>query len=114
MPYKIEIEDITCQRGDDIIYITSQKLDINFSSLISICNMCSETWCKNLFFSAIIFKKPILVAPGQSLVLYDREIVLGGGVDGLLHVSKLGGGKRIRSAGEVLRTGQEIEGKVEK
>jgi len=35
------------------------------------------------------------------------------GVDGLLHISKLGGGKRIRNAGEVLRAGQEIEVKVD-
>jgi tRNA-specific 2-thiouridylase len=28
----------------------------------------------------IIFEKPVLVAPGQSIVLYDKDIVLGGGV----------------------------------
>ncbi len=47
------------------------------------------------------------------LTAFGAFVSLGGGVDGLLHVSKLGGGKRIRSAGEVLRTGQEIEVTVE-
>ncbi|HAM32542.1 MAG: 30S ribosomal protein S1 [Deltaproteobacteria bacterium RBG_16_66_15] len=47
------------------------------------------------------------------LTAFGAFVSLGGGVDGLLHVSKLGGGKRIRSAGEVLRTGQEIEVKVD-
>lgn len=47
------------------------------------------------------------------LTAFGAFVSLGGGVDGLLHISKLGGGKRIRSAGEVLRTGQEIEVTVE-
>jgi small subunit ribosomal protein S1 len=47
------------------------------------------------------------------LAAFGAFVSLGGGVDGLLHISKLGGGKRIRSAGEVLRTGQEIEVKVD-
>ncbi|HWS16086.1 MAG TPA: 30S ribosomal protein S1 [Candidatus Methylomirabilis sp.] len=47
------------------------------------------------------------------LTAFGAFVSLGGGVDGLLHISKLGGGKRIRSAGEVLRTGQEIEVKVD-
>jgi len=47
------------------------------------------------------------------LTAFGAFVSLGGGVDGLLHISKLGGGKRIRSAGEVLRAGQEIEVKVD-
>jgi small subunit ribosomal protein S1 len=47
------------------------------------------------------------------LAAFGAFVSLGGGVDGLLHISKLGGGKRIRSAGEVLRAGQEIEVKVD-
>ncbi|MFA6147739.1 MAG: 30S ribosomal protein S1 [bacterium] len=47
------------------------------------------------------------------LAAFGAFVSLGGGVDGLLHISKLGGGKRIRSVGEVLRTGQEIEVKVD-
>jgi small subunit ribosomal protein S1 len=43
------------------------------------------------------------------LTAFGAFVSLGGGVDGLLHISKLGGGKRIKSAGEVLRAGQEIE-----
>jgi small subunit ribosomal protein S1 len=47
------------------------------------------------------------------LAAFGAFVSLGGGVDGLLHISKLGAGKRIRSAGEVLRAGQEIEVKVD-
>jgi len=47
------------------------------------------------------------------LTAFGAFVSLGGGVDGLLHISKLGGGKRIRSAGEVLRAGQEIEVRVD-
>jgi len=47
------------------------------------------------------------------LTAFGAFVSLGGGVDGLLHISKLGGGKRIRSVGEVLRAGQEIEVKVD-
>jgi tRNA-specific 2-thiouridylase len=31
---------------------------------------------------AVVFAKPVLVAPGQSVVLYDGEVVLGGGIIG--------------------------------
>ncbi len=47
------------------------------------------------------------------LAAFGAFVSLGGGVDGLLHISKLGGGKRIRSASEVLRTGQEIEVRID-
>jgi small subunit ribosomal protein S1 len=47
------------------------------------------------------------------LAAFGAFVSLGGGIDGLLHISKLGGGKRIRNAGEVLRAGQEIEVKVD-
>jgi len=47
------------------------------------------------------------------LAAFGAFVSLGGGIDGLLHISKIGGGKRIRSAGEVLRAGQEIEVKVD-
>jgi len=47
------------------------------------------------------------------LAAFGAFVSLGGGVDGLLHISKLGGGKRIRSAGEAVRLGQEIEVKVD-
>ncbi|MBI5905352.1 MAG: S1 RNA-binding domain-containing protein [Deltaproteobacteria bacterium] len=44
---------------------------------------------------------------------FGAFVSLGGGVDGLLHVSKLGGGKRLKSAGEAVRTGQSVEVKVD-
>jgi len=44
---------------------------------------------------------------------FGAFVSLGGGVDGLLHVSKLGGGKRLKSAGEAVRVGQSVEVKVD-
>ncbi|MGE5247228.1 MAG: hypothetical protein ACM3L8_02670 [Verrucomicrobiota bacterium] len=37
------------------------------------------------------------------LASFGAFVSLGGGVDGLLHVSRLGGGKRLKSAGEAVR-----------
>lgn len=36
-------------------------------------------------------------------------VSLEAGIDGLIHISKLGGGRRLASAGEVLEVGQELE-----
>jgi small subunit ribosomal protein S1 len=47
------------------------------------------------------------------LTAFGAFVSLGGGIDGLLHISKLGGGKRIKSPGEAVSLGQEIEVKVE-
>jgi small subunit ribosomal protein S1 len=47
------------------------------------------------------------------LTAFGAFVSLGGGVDGLLHISRLGGGKRIRSAGEAVRMGQQLEVKVD-
>lgn len=48
------------------------------------------------------------------LAAFGAFVTLERGVDGLLHISKLGGGKRIKHPGEVVREGQAIEVKVEK
>lgn len=47
------------------------------------------------------------------ITAFGAFVSLGGGVAGLLHISRLGGGKRVRGVGEVLRAGQEIEVKVD-
>lgn len=36
--------------------------------------------CKTPYTAKVIFKKPVLVASGQSCVVYDRDVCLGGGV----------------------------------
>ncbi len=45
--------------------------------------------CAKLNFAQIIFKKPILVASGQSCVVYDGNVCLGGGVvvDGVPYIN---------------------------
>lgn len=40
---------------------------------------CTVT-CKSKALAEVVFDNPVLVAPGQSVVLYDKDTVLGGGV----------------------------------
>ncbi len=47
------------------------------------------------------------------ITAFGAFVSLGGGIDGLLHISRLGGGKKIKSPGEAVSLGQEIEVKVE-
>jgi len=47
------------------------------------------------------------------LSAFGAFVSLGGGIDGLLHVSKLGGGKRLKHPSEAVREGQEVEVRVE-
>ncbi|MGE5664911.1 MAG: 30S ribosomal protein S1 [Deltaproteobacteria bacterium] len=47
------------------------------------------------------------------LTAYGAFVALAPGIDGLLHVSRLGGGKRIRHPGEAVRVGQAVDVTVE-
>lgn len=47
------------------------------------------------------------------LTAFGAFVSLGGGIDGLLHVSKLGGGKRLSHPSEAVRQGQELAVRVE-
>ena len=47
------------------------------------------------------------------LAPFGAFVTLANGVDGLIHISKLGGGKRIQHPKEVLSEGQDVEVKVE-
>ncbi|UFS69056.1 30S ribosomal protein S1 [Geomonas sp. RF6] len=47
------------------------------------------------------------------LTPFGAFVTLGEGIDGLIHISKLGGGKRITHPKEVLSEGQEVEVKIE-
>ncbi|MDD5712631.1 MAG: 30S ribosomal protein S1 [Smithellaceae bacterium] len=44
---------------------------------------------------------------------YGAFVNLDPGVDGLIHISKLGGGKRLKHASEALQRGQEVEVKID-
>lgn len=47
------------------------------------------------------------------LATFGAFVTLGAGVDGLIHISKLGGGKRITHPREVLKEGEMVEVRVE-
>ncbi len=48
------------------------------------------------------------------LTKFGAFVALEPGIDGLLHISRMGAGKRVSHAGEVLKDGQDIEVKIEK
>jgi small subunit ribosomal protein S1 len=48
------------------------------------------------------------------LTNFGAFVTLEAGIDGLMHISRLSGGKRIKHAGEILAQGQTIEVKIEK
>ena len=47
------------------------------------------------------------------LAPFGAFVTLGDGVDGLIHISKLGAGKRINNPREVLKEGEEVEVRIE-
>jgi len=47
------------------------------------------------------------------LAPFGAFVTLGDGVDGLIHISKLGGGKRINNPREVVKEGESVEVKIE-
>ena len=47
------------------------------------------------------------------LTTFGAFVTLAPGIDGLIHISKLGGGRRINHPREALETGQEVEVKIE-
>ena len=48
------------------------------------------------------------------LTKFGAFVALEPGIDGLLHISRMGAGKRVSHAGEVLKEGQDLEVKIEK
>jgi len=63
----------------------------------------AETWPPGSYHTGIVSR----LAP------FGAFVTLGDGVDGLIHISRLGGDKRIQSPAEVVKAGQAIEVKVE-
>jgi small subunit ribosomal protein S1 len=56
------------------------------------------------------------IYPGKVVRLapFGAFVTLEDGIDGLVHISRLGGGRRLKHASEVLRAGQALNVKVEK
>jgi small subunit ribosomal protein S1 len=50
----------------------------------------------------------------SSLTKFGAFIALEDGVEGLLHIAKIARGKKIKHAGDVMKTGEELEVKIEK
>ncbi len=56
----------------------------------------------------------VLKGKVANLTNFGAFVTLEGGVEGLVHIAKLARGKKIKHAGDVLKTGDELEVKVEK
>jgi len=56
----------------------------------------------------------VLKGKVSSLTHFGAFITLEAGVEGLLHISKLARGKKIKHAGDVMKPGEELEVKIEK
>ncbi|KUG23873.1 ssu ribosomal protein s1p [hydrocarbon metagenome] len=56
----------------------------------------------------------VLKGKVSHLTNFGAFVTIEAGVEGLLHISKLARGKKIKHAGDVMKTGEEIEVKIEK
>jgi small subunit ribosomal protein S1 len=56
----------------------------------------------------------VLKGKVSSLTNFGAFVTIEAGVEGLLHISKIARGKKIKHAGDVLKAGEEIEIKIEK
>lgn len=56
----------------------------------------------------------VLKGKVSSLTNFGAFVTLEAGVEGLLHISKLPRGKKIKHAGDIMKTGEEIEVKIDK
>jgi small subunit ribosomal protein S1 len=65
--------------------------------------MVTRTWPEGSFHTGRVAR----------LTSFGAFVTLAAGVDGLIHISRLGGGKRINHPREVLQEGETVEVKVE-
>ncbi len=116
----LPVSEVGWERVEDIrdVLAVGQEVEVLITRL---------DWAKGKFTFSLkkTLADPWETAPGRfppgsrhtgkvaRLASFGAFVSLGGGVDGLLHVSRLGGGKRLKSAGEAVRTGQAIEVKVD-
>ncbi|MCX5785567.1 MAG: 30S ribosomal protein S1 [Elusimicrobia bacterium] len=66
-------------------------------------DMAAQNWIPGSYHTGIVSR----------LVPFGAFVTLGEGVDGLIHISRLGGERRIQHPDEVLKAGQSIEVRVE-
>lgn len=91
--------------GDDVT-VTVKKLDWERNRIVLSLKECAENpWEKELAFESNVAIKGTVTRVES----YGAFVEIKPGIEGLCHVSKLGKGKRLSHAAEVVAEGEEIE-----
>ncbi|MFA5323466.1 MAG: 30S ribosomal protein S1 [Smithella sp.] len=101
------------------IYASGDKVDVVIINLDWENNRITLSVKENLPnpWDEFIRKYPegsVLKGKVSNLTNFGAFIKMEDGVEGLLHISKLARGKKIKHAGDVMKTGEEIEVKIDK
>jgi small subunit ribosomal protein S1 len=116
----LPISEISHQRVEKIedVLTVGQEVEVSILSLnweknrhsFSLKSILADPWD-----SAVMNLKIGSVHTGvvRKLQTYGAFVSLVGGIDGLLHISKLGGGKRIQYPAQVLKEGQDLEVEID-
>jgi len=96
---------------DQKVSVIVKKLDWDNNRItLSIKETLEDPWEQTV---ATLSSGDIITGKVARLAQFGAFVTLDAGVDGLLHISKLGKGRRINHPREVLEEGQEIEVQVE-
>ena len=117
----LPVSEMGWGRVDDpkMLYSTGDKVEVVIINLDWENNRITLSIKENLPnpWDEVIRKYPegsVLKGKVSNLTNFGAFITLESGVEGLLHISKLARGKKIKHAGDVVKTGEEIEVKIEK
>jgi len=96
---------------DQSVNVTVKKLDWENNRIaLSIKETLTDPWEEA---AALLSSGQIITGKVARLAQFGAFVTLEAGVDGLIHISKLGKGRRINHPREVLEEGQEIEVQIE-
>lgn len=116
----VPVSEAAWGRVNDLreIYSTGDEVDALVKALdweknritLSIRDTLSDPWEK---ISQRLPEGSFQTGTVVRLAAFGAFVALGEGIDGLVHISKLGGGKRINHPREVLREGESLEVKID-
>ena len=116
----LPVSEIGWERVEDINEVLSvgQEVEVAVVKLdweknrfsFSLKKMLSDPWEEALLRFPVGSKH---VGKVVRLTQFGAFVSLGGGIDGLLHISRMGAGKKIKSPGDAVSMGQQIEVRVE-
>ena len=117
----LPVSEMGWGRVDDpkMLYSPGDKIEVVIINLDWENNRITLSIKENLPnpWDEVIRKYPegsVLKGKISNLTNFGAFVTIEAGVEGLLHISKLARGKKIKHAGDVIKTGEEIEVKIEK